>query len=125
MPNKRTIEGAIRHRETTNAYRRRKRLDPAFRAAEAITAHARYERDKDQRREYAREWQSKHKEEVNERRKKVRRGNPESARAKDKQWRANGVRAYFAKFRRGDIGVSEFADRIGKAYIRHDEGDKR
>ena len=117
---KRTPEGIARHLAKTREFKRKKRLDPEFKRIEAEKASIRYHANKEKYRAYALDWQRKNKELVRERRKKWRKQNGHLARALDRKWRANSIKSTIAKFRAGDISLSELDRRLRETFVRLD-----
>lgn len=125
MKKKRTLEGLRRHRERSKEAKKRKRLDPEYRKLEALRAKARYHQSKDKYIKASSRWQEEHRSEVNERRNFKRKLNPGLARAKDKKWRANSLKGWLTKLRRGDCTVDEFLRRYSETALRLDERFKK
>lgn len=121
MKAKRTTEGLKKHFEASKLTKRRKRLDPEFRAKEAAKAKERYDANKEKYRLATLRTWAKNKERYNERKKKWRRDNPAAAHAADRRNYGNSIKATIAKYRRGDIGLDILIERLRKTFVRFDD----
>lgn len=117
-------EALKRKRAQTKKYQRLKYIDPEYRAEINRKNRENYHKNRERHLKTAREYQTKNKELLSERRKQSRRENPELARIKDRKHYANTFRATIAKFRRGDITVDEFSRRLGRSLTWADERTK-
>lgn len=121
MPQKRSPEGKKKHAAKCLARKIRLRKDTLYRAKEAERARIRYHLNKDKYKDIALKSISKRRSEINAKRREKRRLDPTNAKLNDKKYRANSVKGYITKLRRGEIGLDEFNRRIGKHFDWYDE----
>lgn len=120
----RSPEGLANQKAKAQERHRRNRLDPAYRAKEALKAKERYHRNKEKYREISLKWRDRNREVVCEKRRRWRRDNPDSAREGDKRCRESSIKYAIARIRDGSMGLSELNQRINRALIRVNDRTK-
>lgn len=118
---KRTPEGLARHKAASIERKRRNRLDPEFKAKEAEQWRLRYYKDREKHLARQIEWRTKHAKEINERRKLWRRANRQEYLADCKRRHQNTIKAWTARYRRGEVTLDQLSGRIGESLARLDE----
>lgn len=121
----RSPEGIAIHRAKTKDLHRKKRLDPEYRAREALKARERYLKNKGHAVAIIKKWQDQHREEICAKRRQWRRDNPSLAREADKRDRESSIKYAIARVRDGTMGLSELNQRIHRALIRVNDRTRR